>query len=127
MITNISISEVQWKQASLPIRMGGLGIRQVSQVAPSAFLASMNSTKELQRSILRFHDDLNDVNNSCALAFWTNLYNYPAPVGDAANIHRNWDAPAVDLSYKLVLEAQTNASDRARILAVSSPRSSDWL
>ena len=127
MITNISMSDVQWKQASLPIKRGGPGIRLVSQVAPSAFLASVNATKNLQSAILRSSDNFSDEYYSSALSFWTNLYNCPAPAEEAVNIQKHWDAPAVDLSYNQIVESLTDAIDRARILAVSSPRSSDWL
>ena len=53
MITNICLSDSQWSQASLPVKMGGLGIRQTSQIAPSAFLSSVHATKSLQNSILQ--------------------------------------------------------------------------
>src|SRR6218665_2467852 len=36
-ILNISLPEDQWMQASLPIKMGGLGVRRVSSLALPAF------------------------------------------------------------------------------------------
>ena len=51
-VINIDLTDLQWQQASLPVRLGGLGIRLVSQLAPSAFLASAVGTKELQDAIL---------------------------------------------------------------------------
>ena len=49
-ITNrpTSLSDTQWLQASLPIKHGGLGIRQVRSLALPAFLASAASTSDLQ-------------------------------------------------------------------------------
>ena len=44
-ICNVSLTEQQWLQASLPVRAGGLGIRRVSSLAPSAFLASAAGTR----------------------------------------------------------------------------------
>ena len=73
LITNIQLSDDQWKQASLPIRMGGLGIRLVSEVAPSAFLSSVCATKALQDSILICSEDLSDVSHCRALSFWSHL------------------------------------------------------
>ena len=127
MITNINLSDVQWKQASLPVKKGGLGIRLVSQVAPSAFLASAYGTQALQDSILRCNQAQSDPILGHALSFWSSLHNSTAPVGESANIQKNWDAPAVEESYKQILECQSDATDRARLLAVSAPRSSDWL
>ena len=53
-ITNCDISESAWLQASLPISAGGLGIRSVSMLAPSAFLASAAATRDLQDAILGY-------------------------------------------------------------------------
>ena len=47
-ITNCALDEVAWVQASLPIRVGGLGIRSVVVLASSAFLASAAATSDLQ-------------------------------------------------------------------------------
>jgi len=37
-ITNNTLSDSQWRQATLPVKFGGLGIRRVSSLALSAFL-----------------------------------------------------------------------------------------
>ena len=36
-VLNVDLTESQWLQASLPVRHGGLGIRSVQMLAPSAF------------------------------------------------------------------------------------------
>jgi len=36
-IANADLTDLQWIQASLPVRNGGLGIRRVASLAPSAF------------------------------------------------------------------------------------------
>ena len=51
-ITNNALPEHSWIQASLPVRDGGLRIRSVVSLAPSAFLASAASTRDLQSPIL---------------------------------------------------------------------------
>ena len=51
-VCNIALDEEQWLQASLPVRLGGLGIRRVSSLALSAFLASAAGTPSLQARIL---------------------------------------------------------------------------
>jgi hypothetical protein len=52
-ISNVTLTGQQWLQASLPVRAGGLGIRRVSALAPSAFLSSAAGTRVLQDLILR--------------------------------------------------------------------------
>ena len=51
-ITNSDLTDLQWLQASLPIKHGGLGVRMVSSLALPAFLSSAMSTSDLQSSCL---------------------------------------------------------------------------
>jgi len=51
-ITNSDLYDLQWIQASLPVRDGGLGVRPVSSLALPAFLASAASAQSLQDDIL---------------------------------------------------------------------------
>ena len=53
-ITNADLSDVQWLQASLPVKEGGLGVRRVSSLALPAFLTSAVtvSTLSVQEDIL---------------------------------------------------------------------------
>jgi len=44
---NVDLDDIRWNQASLPIRWGGLGVRGVVLMAPSAYLALAASTTEL--------------------------------------------------------------------------------
>ena len=48
-ILNVDLSDIQWLQASLAVRHGGLGIRSAQMLAPSAFLASAASTSRIHR------------------------------------------------------------------------------
>jgi len=47
LITNLDLNDIQWTQASLPVKDGGLGVRRVSSLALPAFLASAASTLSL--------------------------------------------------------------------------------
>jgi len=51
-ITNNTLSDWQWLQASLSIKSGGLGIRRVSSLALPSALVSAASTLLLQDEIL---------------------------------------------------------------------------
>ena len=46
-IFNYDLTDSQWIQASLPVQMGGLGVRSACTLAPSAFLASAAATLSL--------------------------------------------------------------------------------
>ena len=41
-----------WIQATLPVKMGGLGVRGADDLAPLAFLASVHATSDLVEAIL---------------------------------------------------------------------------
>ena len=51
-ISNCELSDQHWMQANLPVRCGGLGIRSVALLAPSAFLASAAATLPTQAALL---------------------------------------------------------------------------
>jgi len=51
-ITNSSLTDTQWLQASLPVNDSGLGVRRVSSLDLHAFFASAAGTAMLQAEIL---------------------------------------------------------------------------
>ena len=124
-ITNTDLSDTQWMQASLPVRNGGLGIRRVSSLAPSAFLASAASTRELQERIL--HDCQLSADSSVdrVLALWMASNNI-AIVQDASK-QRSWDKPCIEAEFSRLLNSQIDNHHRARLLALTAPHSGDWL
>jgi len=71
---NIDLANTRWNQSSLPIRWGGLGIRSVAMLAPSAYLASTASTTELTSSLLPSRlRDIKDSNTPAALLEWSGM------------------------------------------------------
>jgi len=51
-ICNLDLTDIQWLQASLPVKDGGLGVRRLSSLVSSAFLASVAATDTLQQQLL---------------------------------------------------------------------------
>jgi hypothetical protein len=51
-ICNVHLTEEVWLQASLPINVGGLGIRSFVSLTPSAYLAPAASSSNVSRKIL---------------------------------------------------------------------------
>ena len=49
---NIEMDGATRVQAQLPVRWGGLGLRSVTQLAPSAFLSSLTAAESLLRALL---------------------------------------------------------------------------
>ena len=88
-VTNTAVvsDDRAWKQASLPVKLGGLGVRSAVEVAPSAYLASLHATSALVKVILpvslpSFEPSLFDD----ALSYWSEGHDFQPPVGvDAIN------------------------------------------
>ena len=51
-ICNLDHTDLQWLRASLPVKNGGLGVRRVSSLASSSFLASAAATDTLQQQLV---------------------------------------------------------------------------
>ena len=95
---NVDLDDERWRQASLPVRWGGLGVRSAGLLAPSAYLASAASTTELASSLLpvRLRDAV-DSGIEPATSAWLRLAHYPlqsSPTAMPTSIaQRSWDDP----------------------------------
>ena len=52
----VPLTDLQWLQASLPVSMGGLGLRAAEEHAPAAFASSYLSCQPLLRALLQTSD-----------------------------------------------------------------------
>jgi len=122
-ITNCDFSDLQWIQASLPERDGGIGIRRVASLALPAFLVSAASTLSLQADILSSCTPSdNNFFQSCLLS-WSSLFADLPEV--LPSKQRFWDRPGV-LAEKALVESSFNSSySRASFLATCAEHSGD--
>lgn len=125
-VCNIALSDDQWLQASLPVRCGGLGIRRVSSLASSAFIASAVGTRNLQNQILHFNTLLPDIEYDSCLSQWRNT-NILQHLPDQPSKQRSWDGVVVDREFSVLMQHQTDDYNKARLLAASAKHSGDWL
>ena len=126
-ISNTGLSDLQWLQASLPINMGGLGIRRVASLALPAFLASAASTRTIQASILVNSQVEEDDCFTAFLAQWrvaTCSEETPEPLPSRQS---SWDRPLLQQDQQHVADELSSTEQRARWLAVCAPHSGDWL
>jgi len=129
-ITNTDLTEVQWIQASLPVRHGGLGVRRVSSLAPSAFLASAAGTRDLQDRILLNCVADADSAIDFVLEQWTSNLGQPEvshPSGPSAAKQHEWDKPYIAADLARLTSSLPERHHQARLLAVSAPHGGDWL
>jgi hypothetical protein len=125
-ICNVSLSDDQWTQASLPVRSGGLGVRSVSKLASSAFLASAASTLPLQTLILQ-KCQVNEEDTRASLFNWQSLSASQEPAHPHNTSQRAWDTAIAQQTFQALLDASTEQYHRARLLAASAAHSGDWL
>ena len=122
------VDNLQWLQASLPVKSGGLGLRNYMSLALPAFLASVSSTAKLQDKLLRNCPELPNTDFDNIVQFWmTSFQPSPSSSGPAADKQSSWDKPFVESSFASLLASQPDDYNRARLLAASAPHSVDWL
>ena len=90
-------------------------------LAPFAYLASAAST--LPDSIWMQGDQ----SVASTETLWTGLANSPKPSQQTQHIQKAWDGPVAANQKNLILSRAPSDVDKARLLAVASPHSGDWL
>ena len=107
--------------------MGGLGIRGVTLLAPSAFLASAAGSQLLQGRILAQPHWPLDNEIERIQASWSSLTSTNRPQGESTHKQKKWDEIITLGQFNNLLEKQTDIVEQARLKAVSAPHSGDWL
>ncbi|XP_048483467.1 uncharacterized protein LOC125489916 [Plutella xylostella] len=125
-VLNVGMSDLQWSQAALPIRHGGLGIRRLQDIELPAFLASASGVLELVTRILQVNgDDFSIPFAEEALSLWrARCPGCDDP--DFPERQRAWDEEICRVSLDGLL-GHSSGAERARLLAVSRPESGLWL
>jgi hypothetical protein len=124
-VCNVFMTDQQWLQASLPVLAGGLGIRLLSSLASSAFLASAAGTCDLQDRILCLSVDVAD--EAFDLCLEARLIKFPmqSPTGSAAGKQKIWDNAVIAAEYNFLLACYSEPIHRARLLAAAALHSGD--
>jgi hypothetical protein len=128
-ITNCNLDDAAWDQASLPVKEGGLGIRSVAALAPSAFLASAASTRLLQASLLPVSFQVSDTEVGNALSFWSSRgHPNTIPTGLDEGFQSSWDGPWIaHTREQLSSLLRADPYSKARFSAASDKLSGAWL
>jgi len=105
---------------------GGLGVRGVSQLASSAFLASAAGTLDLQALILR-NSPAADDDTDIALNQWRSLAGLSESDSRPVGSQRVLDSIMVGHIFQSLLGNQTTQYHKARLLAAAADHSGDWL
>ena len=129
-ITNVHFGDrsASWIQATLPVKLGGLGIRRAEEIAPCAYLASTAASSQLVSSIVPCRlIDFSFPNLEDAQALWAAGHNESPPEGDARKQQKVWDSIKAKSIANNLLENAPDPRARARLLASASYESGVWL
>ena len=125
-ILNVELSTLQWTQACLPIRDGGLGVRTTDSLATSAFLASAMSTLALQELILPSVANTIESAVVASQERWKVITLEQPITGDLACKQRSWDDAVVRRTKKDLTEKLTNDIQLARFTGAQYVHAGDW-
>ena len=129
-ITNTTLSDSAWCQASLPIGLGGLGVRKAVDLASSCFLSSAHGAEALVSAILGgvsilSHDPLVQV----ALQDWKLRAGGVDTTTPSGSLHmqKAWDTPIATHLFQALVSDAPDEYSKARLQASSAPHAGDWL
>ena len=117
----ILYSDLTWQQATLPVRLGGLGIRRASDMTNAAYLGSCSASKELvcQLLDLNLDSDFRLVDEDMAQHTFISLFTSSSFVFSSIS-QTILQSTLDDQIYSDIL-SQYDICDRARLLVLSDP------
>ena len=128
-ITNCRFDQSTLLQATLPVKLGGLGIRRSEDISLPAFIASSQKCSTIVSKLLSASNAsffLNLLRDS--IARWKNLNSrLVEPLAPESLRQKSWDLPIATLVLDDLINNSTSASSRGRLMAVSAPNASAWL
>jgi hypothetical protein len=113
----------------LPVKLGGMGIRQAVHTAIPSFLASVHACRQHTTSLLPTTLSLMDLDVEDAMDEWA-IHFQPAgimPPVDARSAQEQWEDPLFRLANQQLLDTAASPAERARVLAASTAESGAWL
>ncbi|KAG0715538.1 Retrotransposable element SLACS protein [Chionoecetes opilio] len=126
---NIALTDKSWIQASLPTRLGGIGVRRMEDVALPAYISSLSATRDLIRLINGRAGDDGSAQLAPALTAFSDLY----PTLDDTDFNANTQIPQRKLDEAAsrcrldTLLQDSNQVHRAHLLAAAEPHTGAWL
>ena len=126
------LDDIQWRQAQLPVGLGGLGLGAASDHAPAAYTTSLLSSQDLKLRILSSTEEESPANVHAALLTYLG-----AKMGEEASLDSliGVSQKAVSLKINLMnLQLLSNyisglgeVRETARLSSLGLPHSGDWL
>jgi hypothetical protein len=127
-IVNVGFSTESWKQATLLVAYGGLGIRSARDIALPAFLSSLHSVGNLVNTVLSAVPGVVVANNlTDAEEAWSAEHEGVVPPEERERPRqKSWDMTSATQRLEDMLREGDQVT-RARLLAASRKESGLWL
>jgi len=126
-IINCQLDSRAWNEASLSIKCGGIGIRNVTNLCYSSFLGSYYSTSDLWHGILPSYIHPSVELSTEALSAWFSITDRDILVSPECKFQHHWDKHICSAIHQQLFESSTSDIDKSRILANVATDSSSWL
>jgi hypothetical protein len=120
------VTDMAWRQAQLPVTMGGLGLRTAIPHASGALVSSVVGCATLAQQFTRCDVDLQDL----TLQTRDLAERMSTPVSDDQLIEMSQRAISLEVDLKLRAAVDSEAitdRDKARLRVLSAPHTGDWL
>ena len=121
-ILNVRLNDTKWKQAILPVKHGGLGLRAAADVSLPAFISSCMQSRELSFEISGL-EEIAGLRSATVL--WAQVTG-GATFPDSCS-QESWDLPLIDRAKNTIIASAVDETNRARLLAATTENSGDWL
>ncbi len=124
-LSNVSVNDAAWQQASLPVSMGGIGISSATQLAPSAYLASAAGCSQLISLILP--RAFTPEKHTEAISLWSSMAdtNIETSITEPEK-QKQWTEAVSKRSLELLRE-RSDDTTRARLSAHEGKAAGAWL
>ena len=118
---NIQLDDKAWRQASLPVKAGGLGVRRIEDLALPAYLSSSSASEALVLQIAPSAAEPFGLLVSAALEAWSAAAGngVDPPTQPSASRQSSWDTPLVTHAHKDLLSGASD-QDALRLRSVSA-------
>ena len=124
----VSLEDHQYFQATLPVSMGGLGVRRVETHSPGAYIASLGASSDIMEEIVGRRVEM-----ETKVVGLVNLINTLSgdgeltPEGALASTQHAISQTLDQHQVKLLQEGLSEVREKARVNSVGMLRAGDWL
>ena len=127
---NVQLDDKAWRQASLPVKAGCLGVRRIEELALPAYLSSSSAAEALVLQIAPSAAEPFGLLFSAALEAWsaTAGNEVDPPIQPSASLQSSWDTPLVTHALKNLLSSASDQDDlRLRSVSAKDVGGGEWL